>query len=327
MIDYKNDNVRGRGAVAAYHWKPAFRDLRTGASLSDIANLSPADRAAFAMPTAICVDAKYGIGFEIEKTRLARGHVREYPLFCGFEEDSSCGYEAVTNILPLVGASLWRNKVYSMFHEAERIIEDQWSPSNYRCGGHISVSAAGLSGADLAEKMRPMAGIILALYRKRLRKTYACNNITMVPAGNPAEENVFGGWIGHTYSFARVRGESVEFRLPSRVSSVVSLKRRYELMYVLVDSAVKGHTPAQAMRRAKPIVLAMYDGDAVKAARVMSLGVAFNKLIATGKVNEQVAPFVDPSGALREHYTRGAVAFVNRSMEANGGYFGGWLTW
>ena len=153
MIEYKNDenSSRGsaRGAVCAYHRKEAFRDFRNGASLGDIARIGDDDKAAFAMSNVMDVNAKYGIGFEIEKNRLSRGAVREYPLFCGFERDSSCGYEAVTNILPLVGASPWRNKVYSMFVEAERIIDDRWSPSNGTCGGHMSVSVVGMSGDEL----------------------------------------------------------------------------------------------------------------------------------------------------------------------------------
>mgnify|MGYP003639945428 FL=1 len=308
MIEYKNDenSSRGsaRGAVCAYHRKEAFRDFRNGASLGDIARIGDDDKAAFAMSNVMDVNAKYGIGFEIEKNRLSRGAVREYPLFCGFERDSSCGYEAVTNILPLVGASPWRNKVYSMFVEAERIIDDRWSPSNGTCGGHMSVSVVGMSGDELMTRLRPIAGIITALYRLRLRNTYCNSNITMVGRDNVNSEHVFGGWLNDRSSVANVRQDSVEFRIPSRITSVQSLMRRYELMYVLVDSAVKGHTPSVAFRRVKPIVLAMYGGDEAKAAKVMSLGRSFCKMTRTGQISLDLIPFVDPYGSLRSHYSR-----------------------
>ena len=290
MIEYKNDenSYRGaaRGVVCRYHGKEAFRDFRNGASLGDIARIGDADKAAFAMSNVIDVNAKYGIGFEIEKNRLNRGAVHEYPLFCGFERDSSCGYEAVTNILPLVGASPWRNKVYSMFHDAERIIDDRWSSSDISCGGHMSVTA---------------------LYRGRLGNRYCNSNITMVASGY-SSETIFGGHVSDRSSVANVRSESVEFRIPSRITSVQSLMRRYELMYVLVDSAAKGHSPSVALRRAQPIVLAMYGGDEVKTAKVMSLGRAFCKLTRTGKICPEVLPFVDPRQFMREHYTRAAAS-------------------
>ena len=99
-------------------------------------------------------NSRFTIGMDIEKNQLSRGAVREYELLCGFERDGSCGYEAVTNILPLLPASVWRNKVYDMMHKAQRIIEDTYSPSDKRCGGHISLGVEGIDGAELMNLVR-----------------------------------------------------------------------------------------------------------------------------------------------------------------------------
>ena len=170
MINYQPDTNSERAEMMGYHRSPSPRDLRKGASISDIAGLRPADRNALKQTGLLNIDAKYGIGFEIEKTSFARNAVQNLPLFSGYERDGSCGYEAITNILPLLPASEWRNKVYSMFHQAERILDDQWSPSDTRCGGHITLSCEGMTGHELMLHMRPYMGIILSLYRKRLRR-------------------------------------------------------------------------------------------------------------------------------------------------------------
>lgn len=299
-VQYTNDNVPRRGEMSGYHSKPAFRDFRKGASLTDAIGLNPLDRNALEMQTATSVGAKYGIGFEVEKTRIARGAVREYPLFCGFERDSSCGYEAVTNILPLLPACAWRTKVYDMMHQAERVIDDSYSPSNSSCGGHMTISVEGMSGQELMAAMRNHCGIILALFRGRIGNHYVGNNITMLPYEQRGE--MFGragrsGW-GGKYSVAKVMDNAVEFRIPSRITSVRQMRLRYDLMYVLVDGAVKGQTPAQVRRRFTPIINAMYEPDTHKASKVIELSKSFDKFIATGKVNAEVMPWIDRHGNL-----------------------------
>ena len=114
------------------------------------------------------IQSKFAIGYEVEKTRLSRGARVELPLFSHYETDSSCGYEAVTNVLPLVPKGVWRNKVLNMFHQASKILEDSHSPSDTTCGGHITLSCEGMSGADLCDAMRPFSGIIYSILLRRL---------------------------------------------------------------------------------------------------------------------------------------------------------------
>lgn len=94
----------------------------------------------------------------------------------------------MTHILPLLPSGGWRTKVYDMMHKAERIIDDRYSPSDRRCGGHITIAVDGLSGDRLREAVRKNSGIIYALFRNRLKTTIAvtiivCNHIRNATIG------------------------------------------------------------------------------------------------------------------------------------------------
>ena len=87
------------------------------------------------------------------------------------------------------------------------------------------------------------------------------------------------------------------------------MKRRYELMYVLVDCArqsFEGNPPtwAKAMSRIKPIISLMY-GDEAKDQKILSLAKDMQKFINTGKMEFSVFPFIDPySDAVASFRTR-----------------------
>jgi hypothetical protein len=197
-ITYKIENRSDRGVIHYYHRKPEFRLMQKGAKSSDIAQLKNADKRNL-VQVGSDFNSRFTIGMEIEKNQLSRGAVREYELLCGFERDGSCGYEAVTNILPLLPASVWRNKVYDMMHKAQRIIEDTYSPSDKRCGGHISLAVEGMDGSELMNLVRKNSGILYAMYRHRLQNPYCRFNIRMqdnivdwagLPVGNSNKYHV-----------------------------------------------------------------------------------------------------------------------------------------
>ena len=227
-VEYLNENNTERAYIGNYHHsgRVGIRDLNI-ASKVDVAGLTRVtDRQNIAEPQNIdYIVSKFTIGFEIEKSRLNRGAVREYPLFAGFETDSSCGYEAVTNILPLVKPSVWRNKVFNMFDQAERIIDDRYSPSNADCGGHISIGVSGMSGEELMKKVRNYSGIVLALFRYRLKNSYCRYNASMRTRAEREEGNLYISGRHQKYNVATAKSNCLEFRIPSRVTSVNQLKR------------------------------------------------------------------------------------------------------
>jgi hypothetical protein len=263
-----------RGQIVGYHNKPAaiFRDKATQVEIN---GLKSEDRKNVQFNGSE-YESKFTIGFEIEKTELHRSAVREYPLFCGFETDSSCGYEAVTHVLPLVGRSMWRTKVFNMFAEAKHIIEDEFSPSNSRCGGHITVAVKGMYGETLRRTLAPYSHILYAIFRHRLSNYYCKGNIRMQDMLREDK-----------YVVCKNTGFGVEFRLPSRVQSVKQMMRRYELMYVMLDFAInRADAPISSFHNAvKPILMSMYNQDAEKVAKIMGLAKEFRKFLAGGKIN------------------------------------------
>jgi hypothetical protein len=285
-IQYKLTGETSRGRVASYHHKPAPIHLGRGAKGSDVVNLKKAQRGNL-IESFGDYRSKFTIGFEVEKNSLHRGAVKEYELFCGFENDGSCGYEAVTHILPLLPQSTWRTKVFDLMHKAEKIIDDRFSPSDRRCGGHITIAVEGLSGDDLRKAVRGNCGIILALFRKRVNNSYCGGNKRLQ---SQAECTTWH----HKYQTALVKGGCLEFRVPSRFESVKQMMRRYELFHELVDFSVNKPNGSHEsfLKSITPILLSMYNGEAEKVAEVLTLARHFRKFILKGDIHQDIASYL-----------------------------------
>ena len=298
-VIYSTTGETRRGQVQGYHQKPQPNFLNKTAHRIDVAGLK-----AIEQRTAIKFDgreyeSKFTIGFEVEKNSLSRNAVREYEVFCGFETDSSCGYEAVTHILPLLPAGQWRTKVYDMMYKAERIIDDSHSPSDRRCGGHITIGVDGLNGVEINALVRKNAGIVLALFRKRLNNTYCGANRRMQPEYESRYNSTTGyhysnsGWH-NKYQTALVKGRCLEFRVPSKFESVKQMMRRYELFYELVNYSVNNPrgTHEKFLKTITPIIVSMYNGDTAKAEEILSLARHFQKFINKGEIHQDIAMFL-----------------------------------
>jgi hypothetical protein len=313
-IIYKKTGNRSRGQLASYHQKPNPLKLNKTPFRVDVACLKPIEQR-----NAITFDAlnnefksKYTIGMEVEKNELHRGAVKEYELFCGFERDSSCGYEAVTHILPLLPAGLWRTKVYDMMHKAEKIIDDKYSRSDdkydgqYTCGGHITIAVDGITGDELREVIRKHCGIIMAIFRNRLKNKYCGHNLRMISknevdngavsvnnCGRCGMCNYGNGWHSK-YQMALVKGNVLEFRLVSKFESVKQMMRRYELFYEVVNFAVTNPNGSHdvLIKKLMPTLISMYNGDTAKVQNVVDLSKHFRKFILTGAIHEDIKKFV-----------------------------------
>lgn len=292
-INYRVTGDDNRGQVHSYHYKPAPLFLNKTKHRVDVAGLKAVTtREAFKVEGNEIV-SKFTIGMEVEKNTLHRGAVREYELFCGFERDGSCGYEAVTHVLPLLPAGQWRTKVYDMMHKAEKIIDDRYSPSDRRCGGHITIAVDGMTGDELREAIRLNCGVILALFRKRLSNGYCNNNATMK---SMSEGNHINGYH-HKYQLALVKGGCLEFRLPSRFENVKQMMRRYELMYEVVNFSVNkpNGKHADLLKQIRPLIVSMYGGDEAKADNVLRLAKEMREFIKTGIMTEEIRGYFNGS--------------------------------
>lgn len=288
-----------RGRVSSYHRKPDALFLNKSKYKVDVAGLKPKQQKNALIISGGEYVSKFTIGFEIEKNSLSRSAVKEYELFCGFERDGSCGFEAVTHILPLLPSGKWRNKVYDIIHKAEKIIDDRYSPSDRRCGGHVTIACDGLSGEELNAKVRNYSGIILALFRKRLKNTYCGSNRRLQPQGmvqyNSQDCYAYdsNGWHSK-YQTALVKGDLLEFRVPSKFESVKQVMRRYELFHELVDYSVnEGGSFKTFLKRVEPIIRSMYNGDQTKTDEILSLAKHFQKFINEGIIAPQIEEYLN----------------------------------
>lgn len=300
-IQYITTGDYNRNRVVGYHRSPSPNHLGKGAKNGDVSTLKSAEKRNLIEVGNGDYDSKFTIGFEIEKTRFSRGAVTEYALFSGFERDGSCGYEAITHILPLLPKGAWRNKVFNMMYEAKRIIEDSHSPSDVRCGGHITLAVDGMSGEQVMDGLRKYSGVMYALFRRRLGNSYCRSNWKM-------DANSTNG----RYQVCVNKGDRVEFRLPNRVSSVKQLMRRYELCYTMLDFAINRPNASfkTFLKAVTPIVSSMYGHDEQKVTEILTLSESFNKSLRTGKINRQTIAWLDPN----QHYT----ADWDRDLTNNG---------
>lgn len=281
-IKYEITGNSERGQIQSYHRKPSPLFLNKTKFGVDIIGLKKVDQRSIKFD-GMEYQSKYTIGFEVEKNQLSRNAVKEYELFCGFERDSSCGYEAVTHVLPLLPAGQWRTKVYDMMYKAERIIDDRFSPSDRKCGGHITVAVDGMDGQELLTSLRSNAGLILALFRYRLSNRYCNENSMLSPQ-----------YSGSRYQVALVKGNCLEFRIPSKFESVKQMMRRYELFYELIDFSLnnKSGSHLKFFKKVKPIILSMFNGDNEKTENVLNLANHFQKYINTGVVSSEISEFL-----------------------------------
>ena len=275
-INYTTTGDADRNRVVRYHGSPSPINRDRGAKNSDIKMLKQREKRNLYNIGDGDFKSQFAIGFEIEKTAFSRGAVTEYALFSGFENDGSCGVEAITHILPLISPCEWRNKVFNMFYEAERIIDDSYSPSDMRCGGHITLSADRLCGTELMEAVRKFSGVMYALFRGRLSNSYCNANWQM---DSSATEYSAG-----RYQVCLRKGDRIEFRLPSRVKSVKQLMRRYELCYAMLDFAVNRPNSSfkTFMKHVRPIVSMMYSVDETQVDSIMAVAEDFQKSINRG---------------------------------------------
>ena len=266
---WEEDNAREPepDTIANYHNSPSARKIIKYSDMTMVSN--------------------YWIGFEIEKNyfvvdgeqhRYQGDVVGECDLFKGYETDSSCGVEAITNILPL-GTDRNRFEVFSMMENpiARQVIN---SPTSSSCGGHINISSDNHSPAELYDRMRPYMGILYALFRYRLKNSYC--------QGNPKVDR----YNNQKYSPVYLRPTHVEIRIPNRVISVEQLKRRYDLMYLIVHSATLSLEFHEVIERAKPIIAKMYGGNAERVKLALDLAYDFRDYIENDLISYKIQDYV-----------------------------------
>jgi len=233
----------------------------------------------------------FSIGFEVEKKCFEadngsiasdRGeYVGSYDFFCGFETDSSCGVEGVSNILPLASPrSQFRKNVFKMIDEAQNVIDSKYDKT---CGGHITVSVKDYNdGYDIVDKMRQTLALMYALYRYRLKRSY-CNQNKPAKKENNAK-----------YSPVNVKDRRVEFRLPSAVKNTKQLKLRYDLMYKMMYHSFTRRVSFEVfLQKVRHIVMKMYNGNEQKVDHIYNVAREFRHYLIAEDVGNLVDEFIN----------------------------------
>ena len=295
-IEYQLTNEYSRGVLHSYHGKPNPLMLNKSPYKADADSIKPKDRQYSLVKLDRDFESKFTIGFEVEKNSFHSSALKEYELFCGFERDGSCGVEAVTHVLPLLPQSQWRTKVFDMMHKANRIIDDSYSPSDNRCGGHINIGVKGLNGSQILVKVRNFSGLIYALFPKRLQNYYCSYNKRMRTADEYYEGNTSDWHSKYQVCLVKNFGHGhgiVEFRIPNKVESVKQMMRRYELMYEVVNYSVNEvGSFNNLLKQVKPILMSMYNNDEAKVKEKMALAIDFQSFINTGQVSDAIRQYI-----------------------------------
>ena len=306
-----NGNQRSRIVVQPYQCSPNPEDYANTKFEVDLTGMTKKQRAnnitRVLESSEFVYKSKFTIGMEVEKSRISRDVLTgsELNYFCqlmkGIERDGSCGLEAITNILPLIPMSKWRNKIFDLMHKAKYLIDENYSQSDemndygsYRCGGHMTIASANHTSSELNELMRPYYAIIYALNRKRLANQFCCNNVTARTTSESISDHINAA-RGTKYQpiFEKSRLGLLEFRLWSRFTSVKQMINRYKLMQIIVDFAVNDRgSYAKLIKKLKPTLLSMYNNDEGKVEMLIELSKHFRKMLMTNKINHVVLPFI-----------------------------------
>ena len=309
-ITYSTTGERSRSRLSGYHCSPRALDHSYGATEIDVKNIK--SKVTNVGSREANYRSNYTIGFEVEKNRFGHSYRKEYALFKGFESDSSCGVEAITNILPLLPPSQWRNKIFDMIFKAKGILNDATSPSDFHCGGHITLKVNDMDAMDFYQAIRLNSAILMSLFRKRLKNKYCRHNLRMdvrtvfnTPTSfNGGNDEDYGrlryyldenGWHSK-YQFCLLKSDEglIEFRVPNRITSYKQMFRRYELMYEIVDFSITKPNGrfSSLLNKVKPTILSMYEGDTAKTDMILSLAKDFRKFIKDGTISNSIKEFI-----------------------------------
>ena len=241
-------------------------------------------------------------GFELEKNGFVNNdgedcrnvgeEVHPSNLFWKFETDSSCGVEAVTHVLPLDGVkSEARKEVFKLINQ-ESILINQ-SPTDYRCGGHITISCnikGYKSGINLADAMKHNLAIIYAMFRKRLKHDY-CKHNTLSLFGRSARNSPIN-----------VKRDCIEIRLCNAIRTTDTFKNRYDLMFKLMKySTIERVSWKQLKDEIKPNLMKMYNRNPAKVKEILHLADSFRKYLIIRDMDEVIKPFFCPD-EVRMHF-------------------------
>ena len=174
---------------------------------------------------------KFFIGFEVEKED---SEVKESIYIDDFEcttdgiwrkeSDGSLndesGFELVSPTFELN-----TKKIFELIESNTELVKHINAAYSLACGGHINISQAGLTGAELFDKIQGYTPLFHALYYKRINKTYSKGK------SNQDLKN-----SNEKYQSVKIHNNRVEYRIISAVPNINTMKWRCKLMELILKN-------------------------------------------------------------------------------------------
>jgi hypothetical protein len=174
--------------------------------------------------------SKYKIGYEIEKEDqrvLESINIEDFEQETGGvwrkERDGSLnegtGYELIS---PTFEFNI--DKIFEHIEGNSTLVKHINAEISTRCGGHIHLSEAGLSGEQLFDKVKGYTPLFYALYYGRVDKTYC-----------KGKANIDLKCENEKYQAIKIHHDRIEFRIISAVPNVKTLKWRTKLLMMILQ--------------------------------------------------------------------------------------------
>lgn len=178
-------------------------------------------------PIRFGADAKFTIGFEIEKEDADAVEIKFHQLYqrTGWvkEDDGSLngdtGYELVTPAF-----DLYDNMLEQEIEADEELQQLVNADSSENCGGHINLGSTIHSTEELFELLAGFFPLFYSIYEHRVEKNYS----------KAKKKHAY--YAKDKYSAIFIKEKVVEFRIPSRVKNVTNLLWRRDLMRIMCSS-------------------------------------------------------------------------------------------
>lgn len=225
----------------------------------------------------------FRIGFEVEKEDggllgdLSQSKISPW-IAVGDGSLSHNGFELVSPAYNLTSPDS------NMTDDIDRLSNYLNGGTDNACGGHITLSERGVSGAALLARLNDAIPLLYSIFRGRLKNGYS-----PVKAGKEV--------TGAKYQAIVNKGNRIEFRLPSRVSTAAQLRLRIELFRYLVDYRNRNTVAfdlADDNSKLCEILGKMYKGREDRLATVKSLYADFREYWNDGKISSNISHLVPP---------------------------------
>ena len=165
-------------------------------------------------------DADWHTDGEYETNILANANEHGWLAVSDGSLDCETGFELVSPAYNLTADGIYGRRQMELAINSMAAID---ADTSHRCGGHLTVSAKGLSGPELARRIEPFFPMIFAMFPSRLTGEYA----------NPCRQEQATN-TGYKFRAINTQHNRVEFRIFTGVRNRDQLIKRIDMLRELL---------------------------------------------------------------------------------------------